>query len=292
MQYEVELVVDERAILGEGPTWDSEKKVLYWVDILGRKIHCYDPTTQNTKTITLDQYVGAAVPNTTGGLVLALQHGFYSIDLETEELTPIHDPEEHLPNNRFNDGKCDAAGRFWAGTMSLSDEANVGNFYRLDVDHKVNKMVENVTTSNGIAWSPDNKTMYYIDTPTCEIVAYDFDLETGSISNKRVAIKHPKERGFPDGMTIDAEGMLWVATWSGAQVCRWNPHTGELLESVKIPSPLVTSCCFGGDNLDELYITTARVGLNEKTLEQYPHAGSLFKIKTNVKGQPMHPFRG
>lgn len=287
----VELVVNVGALLGEGPSWDARRKVLYWVDILEKKVYMYNPVTDINYVIELDQYVGTVAPTESGNLILALQHGFFTMDLNTKQLTKIVDPEERIPDNRFNDGKCDVRGRFWAGTMSLKDVRGAGNLYRLDDDHNVKTIIQNVTISNGIAWRPDNKIMYHIDTPTRQVAAYDFEVETGAIRNKRVVIEIPEEMGSPDGMTVDEEGMLWVAKWGGFQVGRWNPNTGELIDSVGVPAPLVTSCSFGGENMDELYITTARVGLNNDTLQKYPKAGGLFRIKTDVKGQQIHRFK-
>lgn len=287
----VELVVNVGALLGEGPSWDARRKVLYWVDILEKKVYMYNPVTDINYVIELDQYVGTVAPTESGNLILALQHGFFTMDLNTKQLTKIVDPEERIPDNRFNDGKCDVRGRFWAGTMSLKDVRGAGNLYRLDDDHNVKTIIQNVTISNGIAWRPDNKIMYHIDTPTRQVAAYDFEVETGAIRNKRVVIEIPEEMGSPDGMTVDEEGMLWVAKWGGFQVGRWNPNTGELIDSVGVPAPLVTSCSFGGENMDELYITTARVGLNNETLQKYPKAGGLFRIKTDVKGQQIHRFK-
>jgi len=287
----VELVVNVGALLGEGPSWDTRRKVLYWVDILEKKVYMYNPVTDINYVIELDQYVGTVAPTESGNLILALQHGFFTMDLNTKQLTKIVDPEERIPDNRFNDGKCDVRGRFWAGTMSLKDVQGAGNLYRLDDDHNVKTIIQNVTISNGIAWRPDNKIMYHIDTPTRQVAAYDFEVETGAIRNKRVVIEIPEEMGSPDGMTVDEEGMLWVAKWGGFQVGRWNPNTGELIDSVGVPAPLVTSCSFGGENMDELYITTARVGLNNDTLQKYPKAGGLFRIKTDVKGQQIHRFK-
>lgn len=290
--YQPELIMDAKATLGEGPSWDQEKNLLYWVDILGKKIHIFDPKSKSNNTIEVDHYVGAAVPKKSGGLMLALQNGFYSMNLDSQQLTPIVDPEEHLLNNRFNDGKCDVSGRFWAGTMALDDSFGAGSLYCLEVTNTVKTKVEKVTTSNGITWSPDNKTMYYTDTPTNQIVAFDFDIESGSINNKRVVVNIPREMGYPDGMTSDIEGMLWIAHWEGSQVSRWNPVTGNLLESIALPAPLVTSCAFGGENMEELFVTTARVGLTQETLQKYPHSGGVFSIKTGVKGLKMYPFGG
>jgi sugar lactone lactonase YvrE len=291
-QHQVELVLDSKATLGEGPSWDAEKKWLSWIDIVEQKVHIFNPDTKRNRTIVVDQNVGAAAPRKSGGFVLALRDGLYTLDIMTEQLTPIAHPERYLPNNQFNDGKCDSEGRFWAGTMEGNETKGAGSLYCLDVDHTVRKMVENVTVSNGLTWSPDNKTMYYIDTPTLQIVAFDFDGETGTIQNRRVVVDIPPQTGNPDGMTSDMEGMLWVAHWGGYQVTRWDPFTGKLLNSIPIPAPIVTSCSFGGENMDELFVTTARIGLSEVLLEKYPASGGLFRIQTDVKGVPMYPFGG
>ncbi|MCJ8006063.1 SMP-30/gluconolactonase/LRE family protein [Lederbergia wuyishanensis] len=290
MSYEVELILDVKAELGEGPSWEADSNVLYWVDILGKCIYTYEPATGKTGKIQLEEHVGAVVPKKGGGLAVVLQSGFYEIDLPSEKLTAIADPEEHLPNNRFNDGKCDPKGRFWAGTMPYDGEKGRGNFYVLEPNGQVKKVLDNITCSNGIAWNPDFTSMYYIDTPTMQVAAFDYDLETGEISNRRVAVQIPGGMGAPDGMTSDVEGNLWVAHWGGYRVTIWNPNTGEMLDSIPVPAPQVTSCVFGGENMDELYITTARTGLSREILEKYPHAGSLFRVKTNTKGSSTYKF--
>lgn len=288
----VELVLDAKAKLGEGPIWDADRQLLYWVNILDNELHIYKPSTEQDRVIDVGQYVGTVVPRRAGGVMLALHNGFAHLDLETEQLTPLTDPEVHLPDNRFNDGKCDAAGRFWAGTMSLKGGKKVGSLYRLDPDHTVHKMLEEVTTSNGIAWSFDNDIMYYIDTPTGTVDAFDFDLETGTISNRRTVITFPDGVGKPDGMTADSDGMLWVAHWGGGRVTRWDPHAGQLLQTVEVPAPNVTACAFGGSDLDQFYITTARNGLDDATLAQYPHAGGLFRTFVGVRGIRACEFAG
>lgn len=293
MSYEVQIVVDEKAALAEGPAWDARTDTLYWIDIPGMNLHMYNTVSNSNRTIHIGQPIGAVVPSEKQGeLIMALQHGFYSFDIATEALTPIIDPESDKPNNRFNDGKCDAAGRFWAGTMSLQGEDNQGSLYRLDNDRNVSKLFSGASISNGLIWSPDLKTMYYIDSPTKKVDAFDYNHQTGELSNKRTAIDMKDLDGTPDGMTIDAEGMLWVAHWGGHQVTRWNPETAELIDSVPMPAANVTSCCFGGENLDELYITTARIGLDEKALSEQPSAGGLFKVQTKVKGSPTHYYKG
>lgn len=289
---EAELVIPAKAMLGEGPCWDSDKGILYWVNILDKKVNVYDPRTHKNREIQLGQMVGTVVLRQSGGLVVALQKGFYFLDVETEELTPIADPENHLPENRFNDGKCDPFGRFWAGTMSLSEENEAGSLYCLGTDLEVEKKHDNLTISNGLAWSPDQKFMYLIDTPTKKVTRFDYDLQTGHIDNPTEVIAFQEGVGSPDGMTIDEDGMLWIAHWGGAQISRWNPTTGEQILSIPIPSLNVTSCTFGGENLDELYVTTARKNTSVENLDRFPEAGGVFKVKPGVKGMPANLFRG
>lgn len=289
MTYQAELVLDLQAVLGEGPHWDESLEILYWVDILGKKLHAFDTKTEENNTFQFDQYVSAVVPGKAGRFLLAMEHGIYQYDIHQNNLTFITNPEENLPHNRFNDGKCDPAGRFWAGTMAMDGKLEQGSLYRLDEKKKITQMLANVSTSNGLAWSPDNKQMYFIDTPTREVTTFDYNNEHGDISFQKIAVKIPEGMGSPDGMTIDQEGMIWVAHWGGARITRWNPLTGKLLDQVHIPAKNVTSCAFGGKNLDELYITTARDGLSESELSEYPKSGGLFKVKTDVKG--MKGFR-
>ncbi len=288
-----QLVYDAKAALGEGAIWHAQKKVLYWVDIMAGLVHIYDPATGNDRTVNVGQPVGTVVPRKSGGVMVAVQHGFASLDLDTGKLNIIHDPEKHLPGSRFNDGKCDPAGRFWAGTMAMgADRTEVSGLYCMDTDHSVRPMLDKVTISNGIVWSRDNSTMYYIDTPTLVVAAFDYDLASGSISNRRVAISIPKEMGLPDGMAIDAEGMLWIAHFGGSRVTRWNPANRALLETVQVPVSNVTSCAFGGPKLDELYITTARIGLDEASLAKQPQAGGLFKARPGARGVETFAFGG
>ncbi|KHE67686.1 SMP-30/gluconolactonase/LRE family protein, partial [Halobacillus sp. BBL2006] len=223
----VELIVDSKSLLGEGPTWDREKELLYWVDILQKEIHRYDPAQHENTTIEIGQSPGAIAPRESGEVVLALENGFYFYNWMSDQLEPIDDPESHLPNNRFNDGKCDPAGRFWAGTMDQEENERTGTLYCMDADLSVREKVTGVGISNGIAWSPDHTKMYYIDTPTKQVYQYKYDKETGAISDPSSIISFEEEIGAPDGMTIDEEGMLWIAHFGGAKVSRWNPATGE-----------------------------------------------------------------
>ncbi|MCI3920735.1 SMP-30/gluconolactonase/LRE family protein [Paenibacillus sp. TRM 82003] len=288
---DLQLVIDAKAPLAEGPNWDREKKLLYWVDIVGQSVHIYDPVSGEDRTIPTGMMTGAVVKRSAGGLAIAAEQGVYALDPETELLELLVGSGE-ADTNRFNDGKCDAAGRFWVGTMPKAGGPPTGSFYCLEKDGRLRHLFGDVGCSNGIAWSPDKKTMYYIDSPTKQVSAFDVDPETGEIANRRVALTIPEGEGVPDGMTSDDEGMLWIAQWGGWKVSRWDPRTGERLSEIAVPAAQVTSCAFGGDELDELYITTARVGLDEEALAKQPHAGGVFRIKLGVSGAASHPYQG
>lgn len=280
----LELVLDAKAQIAEGPFWDQEKQLLYWVDILGKTINLYNPAAAKNELIQLDKMIGALIPAENGKLLAALEDGLYLIDAETAEQEFLVNPESNNDQTRFNDAKCDRRGRFWVGTMDLEENRELGTLYCLDPELNLVEKIKNVKISNGLAWSLDNKTMYYIDSPTKEVLAFDYDLETAEITNKRVIISFAEAEGVPDGMTIDAEGKLWIAHFGGGQVSRWNPNSGEKIDSVQLPVSNVTSCAFGGKNLDELYITTASVGLSEEEKEAQPLAGGIFRYQAGVKG--------
>ena len=288
----VELLVDAHAQVGEGPLWDEQQQVLYWVDILSSLLYIYDPATGENRALDVGRHVGTVVTRASGGLMLAVREGFATFDLETQELTLIANTEAHITGNRFNDGKCDPAGRFWAGTMAYENPKDSGSLYRLDTDLSVHKIFGNVAISNGIVWSLDHTTMYYIDTLRKNVRAFDYDNDTGDISNERVIIKVPEEIGMPDGMAIDNEGMLWVAHYGGSCVSRWNPNTAQLLLKIDLPVTQVTACAFGGPNLDTLFITSAAQELDAAELERQPLAGGLFSIKTPYQGVPSFRFGG
>ena len=292
MSSEVELLIDAKALVGEGPIWHAQKGVLYWLDILSHKVYIYDPATDENRSIDVGQAVGTIVPRKSGGVMLAMHHGFASLDLETEKVEMINDPESHLSETRFNDGKCDPAGRFWAGTMTFEGKTGAGSVYCMFADHSVKRMFGDVSIANGIAWSLDNSTMYYIDTPTNVVVAYDYDNETADISNKRVVITIPQEDGMPDGMTMDSEEMLWIAHYGGSRVTRWDPKSGKLLQTITLPVTQVTACALGGPKMDQLYITSACQQLDDATLKEQPHAGGLFRTSVDVGGLEAPEFAG
>jgi len=287
----IELLFDTKEILGEGPMWDSRTQSMYWVDILDKRIYC-----NGNVLVQLDDLIGCIAPRKDGGLILAISGvdqrlGIASLDLDSLKWTPLTTLDDEPSNNRFNDGKCDPRGRFLAGTMDKGEKDPLGSLYSFD-GTIVKKLLSDVTISNGLTWSPDYKTFYFIDTPTREVRAFDYDVETGAIANPRLAISIPAAFGWPDGMTSDRQGNLWVAMWGGAQVTKWDPNTGQLLEQIQVPAKNVSSCVFGGKNMDELYITSARKELDEATLTEYPLTGGLFRLQTKVEGMPTFEFAG
>ena len=287
----IETVVPETSLLGEGPVWDFRRKSIYWIDIFNGQIHEYNPSDQIHKVTSVNQMIGAMAICKNGRFIAALKNGFGFIDRDSGAVSMITNPEPELPGNRFNDGKCGPDGRFWAGTMSHTDEPQKGSFYLLDKDLSVTKKIKDVSISNGISWSLDHSVFYYIDTPTFTVAAFDFDEVDATIKNKRIAIRIPENDGSPDGMTIDSEGMLWIAHWDGWQITRWNPLSGKKMLSIPFPVARVTSCCFGGEDFRDLYITSAKTGLTAVQLNEQPLAGSLFIIRNiGYKGLPLFEF--
>jgi len=286
-----ELVLDAKVMLGEGAIWHSKEKKLYWIDIEGRALHLYDPNANKDFLFQTGERIGTVVPVQNGGALVALQNGIHKIDINTGQLELVVNPLEDA-QKRFNDGKCDPKGRFWVGTMALDGRKEASELYRLDKDKTIHSVLDKVSVSNGIVWSADKKTMYYIDTPTSMVQAFDYDNKTGSLSHRRIVVQIPKADGYPDGMTIDAEGKLWIALWGGGAVVRYDPITGKMLQKVEVPAPNTSSCAFGGENLDILYITTARIKLTPDQLKEYPNSGGLFAIKPGMRGLPTNFYKG
>ncbi len=284
-------ILHAQASLGEGSLWNPATERLYWVDIEGRALHVFDPATGADRCYPTGKRIGTVVPKRNGNALVALQTGIHELDLGTGQLTRLADPvtDEHL---RFNDGKCDPAGRFWVGTFDMLLRPHVGTLYRFDADGSTHIMLRHITNSNGIAWSLDRATMYYIDTPTLMVQAFDYDNATGAIANPRIVIRFPEGIGWPDGMTIDAEGKLWVALWGGGAVQRYDPATGALLAVVQVSAPFTSSCAFGGSDLRTLYITSARGGLSPQQLQEFPLSGDVFAVEPGVRGVPACFFGG
>ena len=286
-------IVQQGARLGEGSLWHPQTQRLLWVDIMGQTVFIFDPKSGENCGINVGRDVGTVVPRKSGGLMLGVKGGFAGLDPETEALEEIAMVETDLPNNRFNDGKCDPAGRFWAGSMAYDFAKGAGSLYCMDRDLSVRKVLSDVSISNGLVWAADQATLYYIDSLAFQIAAFDYDVATGEIANRRVVVELPEDVGFLDGMSIDANGNLWVAIYGAGQVRCWNPADGELLDTVDVPgAKLTTSCAFGGPDLNELYITSASDGLTEQDKEDQPLAGSLFRAELDVSGVPAFEFAG
>jgi sugar lactone lactonase YvrE len=284
----VDVVLAAEARLGEGPLWDPRAAALRWVDILPGVVHRYEPESGEDTSFEVGEPVGTVAVRRDGGLVLATASGISTCAEDGSDLTRLHEVATDPPGGRFNDGKADRWGRFWAGTM-LDGTDGAGAFYRLDPDGSLHTVLTGVSVSNGLGWSPDGRTMYYVDTPTGGVDAFDHDPDTGELTARRRLVD--VERGWPDGLTVDAEGDLWVALWDGWAVRHYTP-AGRLVDTVELPAQRVTSCTFGGADLSTLYLTSARAGLSEEALARQPHAGSLFALDAGVAGQAPGEWAG
>ena len=288
-----QVVIDHSCLLGEGPLWDAREKRICWVDILKGEIQYFHPENKRQGTFNVHRMVGAIALKKSGGFIAAVKGGFASVDIDSNAFQLISEVETQLPGNRFNDGKCDPAGRFWAGTMSLSDIPHAGSLYTLEKDYTITKKIAGVSCSNGMAWSMDHKTFYYIDSPTRQVVAYTYDAATGNITDPKIVVHIPDGEGYPDGMTIDSDGMLWIALWDGWKVARYNPDSGKEIYRIDMPVSRPTSCVFGGDTLSDLYITSARDGLSERDIREQPLAGCLFVVSNcDFKGTDAFEYDG
>jgi sugar lactone lactonase YvrE len=278
--------------VGEGPCWNPETGRLYWVDISGKRIHSFDPVLKIDDPIQTDDIVTAIVFDKNEKIVAALSDSLVRIDPATRKTAEIFKFRGLPENVRLNDGKCDAAGRLWIGTMDLDEKNKIGALYRVSPDLSCEKMLDGLIIGNGLAWNMDDSVMYYIDSPENEIWAFDFDLANGGISNKRTVARLSEESGMPDGMTVDSEGMLWVAHFRGAQATRWDPSSGRKLASFPVPTYNITCPCFGGERMDELFLTTASVLMEGSTEEQRVQAGSLYRLEPGVTGKAAYKFGG
>ena len=285
-----ELYIRSNCINAEGPVWDENTDTLFFIDVEAGNIFSYSH--DNLLAWNAGEKVGCAVLRDRGGMIAALGSGIYEVDFPNGGKHLIADPERHIPGNRFNDGKVDPAGRLLAGTMAVSPKPGdppAGALYCLDTDGSVTKRIDHVYLSNGLAWNEAGDAFYHIDTTARTVTRYDYDPDTGLMRNPEVIIHVPQSLGYPDGMTIDEQGMLWIALWGGGAVSRWNPDTGELLEKYPLPVQNVSSCCFGGRGMDTLFITTAS---QETDLEKYPLAGSVFRMKAGITGAKSMKYRG
>jgi len=287
----VDVVTDVGAAVGEGPLWDAARNELIWVDIPRNQVHWLRGGDGRMTAIDVGQPVSAVAPRSAGGVVLAMRDGFGLLDPQTRHLEIACAVEADVLANRMNDGKCDTAGRFWAGTMAVDMRPGAGALYRLDADLTAVRVLDDVSVSNGLAWSIDDRTMYYIDSGTGGVDMFDYTSETGHLENRRRLINVAAQDGLPDGMTIDSEGFLWVAVWGGWCVHRYTPE-GTLDLVVELPTAQITSCTFGGTELDELYVTSASDGLSEHQRREQPYAGAVFHVRVGVQGLAAQEFAG
>jgi sugar lactone lactonase YvrE len=287
---DIKLAYQANDRLGEGPVWVPEEQALYWVDILQPALQRWQPESGSYKKWLMPNDIGCFSLREHGGAVVALRTGFAYLDLDTGKVKPLNDPESDKPYTRFNDGKCDRFGRFWAGTMDEGAPNNRGAFYRLDPNGEHRQMLDQIGTSNGLGWSPDNRIMYYTDSAKRTIWSYDFDPEKGTMTNQKVFAKTP-EAFVPDGLTVDADGFIWSAKWNGWKVVRYAPD-GSIDLEVPLPVQRPTSCMFGGEKLNQLYITSASVGLTEPELQDQLFAGCIFEVATDTQGLPEPRYAG
>ena len=293
MELNANLAFRHDAEVGEGSLWDERENCLYWVDIHGNALHRYDPASGINQTRDVGEHVSTVVLDQAGGLLLATRNGFARFDWETARLTRLGDPEAGNERTRFNDGKCDPAGRFWAGTMAYDCAQGAGSLYSMEPDGSIHTKLRDVTISNGLVWSCDARQFYFIDSSTYQIHCYGYDQPTGNISNQRVIAEFDSVAdGLPDGMAIDGEDGLWVALFGGAAVLRIDPKTGERTHKVNLPTANITSCAFGGPELKDLYITSATVHLDAEQRQAQPQAGSLFVVRSPIAGRATHRFKG
>ena len=288
-----EVAVPPVAALGEGPRWDAATGTLLWVDIVGQAVHRHDPRTGDDESRPVRDIPSLALPRSKGGVLVGMPGGIFALGAAEASVpgAPFVPLEADRPGNRTNDGACDPAGRLWVGTMARDEASPTAGLYRVDLDLSVTRVLDGTTISNGLGWSPDGATFYFIDSPTRRIDAFDFDPASGAIENRRPLAAVEGEGAVPDGMNVDAEGCLWVALHGGWGLNRYSPE-GELLAEVRLPMARITSCCFGGPELRDLYVTTRRDGLSDAELGQQPLAGALLRLDPGVAGQPTYAFNG
>jgi sugar lactone lactonase YvrE len=284
-RHPVTTVLSTEAILGEGPVWCPRRQVLFWTDIDGKTFNQLDPGSEKSRSVQLDDMLCAFCLMPDGLFLCAFTKHIAIMDADGVQQTTLHAVEEQRADTRFNDGKCDPTGRFWAGTMSTVGTPNQGSLYRIDPDGSVHHMLEGLSTSNGLGWSPDAKTFYLTDSPTGNIYAFDFDAESGSLSNQRIFASVPQNAGRPDGLTVDAEGGIWSAHWDGWRITRYLP-SGVIDQVIEMPVPRPTSVIFGGETMDTVFVTSARKKLDPDVLASAPLSGSVFSVRTDQTGIP------
>lgn len=294
----LETVWPAEAQLGEGLCWSVQRQALYWVDILEKRLYRYTPATGHKEQWDFEDTISAVAERESApGLVVTLRRGFAFFDPDADggrgRIERLHEPEPERIDNRFNDGKCDAQGRFWGGTMAIDCKARTGALYRFGANGNCTRMLDDgFPVTNGPTWSLDGRTMYVNDTARARIHAFDFDPESGTISNQRLWLRFAQGEGYPDGMTTDAAGRLWIAHWGGCRVTCRDPESARELLRIDLPVSQVSNVCFGGVGLNTLYITSASTELSAEQLQDEPLAGALLCIETDATGLPANAFAG
>jgi sugar lactone lactonase YvrE len=288
--HHITCVTDAVCLLGESPVWDWRTGALYFVDIKDPAVHCLDPQTGASRRWPMPEMIGSIGLRQRGGLVAALKSGFAFIDLAAGHVTRIADPEAGRPGNRFNDGKVDPAGRFWAGTMDDGELLASGDLYRLDADLSVRRFAAGFVVTNGVEWSNDGRTLYFVDSAARRILAYGFEMGDGLLGAPRLFAAVDPSQGFPDGLAVDADDHVWSAHWNGARITRYRPD-GSTERVIAMPVPLCTNCCFGGADLTTLFVTSASIGLDAAARLRAPQSGRVFAVTgLGVRGRPAHLF--
>ena len=286
------VVIASQNQIGESPVWNGSENALYWVDVEGKLIQRWQAGDQSIRRWTMAEPVGCVGLRQHGGLVGASRTGFFFLDLVTGKFTSIWDPEADLPDNRFNDGKMDRRGRFWAGTRNFRDHSKAtGALYRLDPDLSVHRMEEGLRCPNGMAWSPDDTIMYMCDTWARRIYVYEFDADDGALNNRRLFVELSEDTGFPDGLTVDAEGFIWNAHYDGWRITRYAPD-GCVDRVIAMPVRYVTSLTFGGRDFRTLFVTSGYLRLGDEDRKNQPTAGHVFVIDVPTHGLPEPMFSG
>jgi sugar lactone lactonase YvrE len=286
-----ECVLDARASLGEGPVWSPAEQVLYWIDINAPSLNRFDPRTARNDVMPLPESIGCIAMRRSGGFVAALRSGIWLVHADGRLDRRIADPPYDPSTHRFNDGRCDRQGRFWAGSMNEQRNGATATLERLDPGYRLTRVLDAMTISNGLSWSPDGRTMYHADTTAQRVRAYDFDPQSGSVSNGRTFVQFSAPGDRPDGAAVDSAGCYWVALYRGAALARFSPR-GEPLERYPLPVCCPTMPAFGGPDLRTVYVTTARQKLSTDELAQWPLAGGVFAMHVDTPGLPEPCFAG
>jgi sugar lactone lactonase YvrE len=279
------------ALLAEGPVYDAPHDQLLWVDIEGGRVHRMSLATRQHDELEMGQPVGAVVLRERGGLAYALRDGLAVTDDWGEPIRFVTATERDRKDHRMNDGKCDARGRFWVGTMAIDARPGRGTLYRIDGDYREHPIARGFTIPNGLCWSLDQTRMYHIDSEERRVDVFDYDAESGDLSGRRTLFTIPDASGVPDGMTIDDSGALWIAHFDGGAVQRYTLE-GVVDRTIEVPASKVTSCTFGGPRYDQMFITTASVGLSEEKRAREPLAGAIFVVDPGARGFAPARFRG